>query len=199
MRWDNLFDDLEGQLERELAADEADLALEEERMRLGRLTLRDRLAALLDGVPRSAEWSLRLALTTGEIVPLRPLALGRDWMSGDIRDGSLAGAQCVVPLEHVVGVLLDAAQLSTSLAPVEAPRAGSLASKLTVPFVLRDLARRRAAVELRMTSGAVTGTIDRVGRDHLDIAVHARSEPRRASSIVEHRIVPLAHLVMVRL
>ena len=36
MRWDHLFDDLAGQLEHELRAEEADLQHEEERLRLGR-------------------------------------------------------------------------------------------------------------------------------------------------------------------
>ncbi len=43
MRWDNLFDDLESQLEQELGAEDVDLLAEEERLRLGRLALRDRL------------------------------------------------------------------------------------------------------------------------------------------------------------
>ena len=44
MRWDNLFDDLESQLEQELDAEDIDLLAEEERLRLGRLGLRDRSA-----------------------------------------------------------------------------------------------------------------------------------------------------------
>lgn len=40
MRWEHLFDDLETQLERELTAEELDLEVEEERLRLGRLSLR---------------------------------------------------------------------------------------------------------------------------------------------------------------
>ena len=46
MRWDSLFDDLESQLERERTAEELDLEAEEERLRLGRLAVRDRLLAL---------------------------------------------------------------------------------------------------------------------------------------------------------
>ena len=46
MRWQNLFDDLEGQLESELGAEEVDLLAEEERLRLGRLSLRDRIRAI---------------------------------------------------------------------------------------------------------------------------------------------------------
>ena len=43
MRWDLLFDDLESQLDQEQRDEERALAIEEERLRLGRLTLRDRL------------------------------------------------------------------------------------------------------------------------------------------------------------
>ena len=46
MRWDSLFDDLEGQLAREKSLEETDLAAEEERLRLGRLDLRERLIAI---------------------------------------------------------------------------------------------------------------------------------------------------------
>ena len=46
MRWDLLFDDLESQLDQEQRDEERALALEEERLRLARLTLRDRLTAL---------------------------------------------------------------------------------------------------------------------------------------------------------
>src|ERR1019366_4923637 len=44
--WDNLFDDLESQLEQELTAEEVDLQAEEERLRLARLGIRDRLRSL---------------------------------------------------------------------------------------------------------------------------------------------------------
>jgi hypothetical protein len=42
------------------------------------------------------------------------------------------------------------------------------------------------------------GTIDRVGRDHLDIAVHERGVMRRETAVTEYRIVPFSSLVLVR-
>ena len=50
-----------------------------------------------------------------------------------------------------------------------------------------------------LASGEVHGTIDRVGRDHVDLAVHDRGEPRREGAVREVRIVPLAALLLVRL
>ena len=49
VRWDNLFDDLEGQLENELNAEDLELRAEEERLRLGRLALRQRLTGVVNG------------------------------------------------------------------------------------------------------------------------------------------------------
>lgn len=199
MRWDNLFDDLEGQLEQELRADEADLRIEEERLRIGRLGLRDRLVSVVEGYPRRADYSMRVHLVTGELVRVRPVAIGRDWMSADVRDGSSASVQCIIPFAAVVGVGLDAEQSAHSLAEPEPPRPGSLAAKLTISFVLRDLGRRRQSLELVTRAGGVTGTIDRVGRDHVEIAVHERGEPRRRDAVAEFRLVPLEALVLVRL
>ena len=45
----------------------------------------------------------------------------------------------------------------------------------------------------------VHGTIDRVGRDHLDLAVHEPGSVRRAKEVREVRIMPLGHIVLVRL
>jgi hypothetical protein len=49
MRWDRFFEDLEDQLDSEWEAERAVLDTEAERLRLARVTLRERLAALGDG------------------------------------------------------------------------------------------------------------------------------------------------------
>ena len=105
-----------------------------------------------------------------------------------------------MPLGAVTGVVVDAALVAASLAP---PAAGdghpSLSARLGLTFVLRDLCRRRRAIDLVLGSGQLHGTIDRVGRDHLDLAVHERGTARRASAVDEVRIVPLPLLQLVRL
>lgn len=198
MRWDKLFDDLESQLEREMSADEIGLGVEEERLRLGRLSLRDRLASIHGGAPD--HYVLPIALSDGSRLSVHPTTVGRDWFAADVVDGSVRRIQCVIPLASVVSIAVPAERLPDSLAEVD-DRVGhpSLAARLSLAFVLRDLCRRRAAVDVVLTRLDLHGTIDRVGRDHLDLAVHERGSVRRASNVSEVRMLPLASIVLVRL
>jgi hypothetical protein len=197
MRWDNLFDDLESQLEQELGAEEGDLLAEEERLRLGRLTLRDRIIAMArpgDAPPEQ----LRLALRDGSAVTVAIASIGRDWLVGELI-GARRGS-CLVPLTAVATLLPTSEQLARSVgAELAVEPAVSLSARLGLAFVLRDLCRRRAAVDLSPASGErLHGTIDRVGRDHLDLAEHEPGVPRRAASVGRIRILPFSELVLVR-
>ena len=197
MRWDDLFDDLESQLEQELGAEKADLGAEEERLRLGRLTLRDRLLAMTrasDGVPDQ----LKLAMRDGSVVTVAVGSIGRDWLAGELV-GARRGS-CVVPLAAVAALLPSSEQLARSMTVEPAGESPvSLSARLGLAFVLRDLCRRRAAVDLSTASGErLHGTIDRVGRDHLDLAEHQPGVPRRAASVGGIRILPFGELHLVR-
>jgi hypothetical protein len=198
MRWDNLFDDLESQLEQELGAEEGDLLAEEERLRLGRLTVRDRVIAMTrtDGGPSEP---LRLALRDGSAVTVAVGSVGRDWVVGELI-GARRGS-CVVPLSAIAAILPTPDQLARSViaAASAVEPVVSLSARLGLPFVLRDLCRRRATLDLSTASGeALHGTIDRVGRDHLDLAEHEPGVPRRAASVDRIRILPLGELLLVR-
>lgn len=197
MRWDRLFDDLEGQLEQGISAEERDLAAEEERLRIGRLSIRDRLAALSAVRGRDPSWSVRVQLTTGLTVAFRPTTFGRDWISGDLPE-SPTGAQCVLPVSGIAGLRLTASQVRDTLSPAFPSRPG-VPDRLGIGFVLRDLCRRRAALELHTTLGVLHGTVDRVGRDHLDLAEHEPAVQRRSSAVSGYRTVALSTVVMVRL
>ncbi len=197
MRWDSLFDDLESQLERERTAEELDLEAEEERLRLGRLTMRDRLLALA-AAPGARP--VRIVLVGGVRILVLPHTIGRDWLSAGMPDGR----QCVVPLASIASLSLSQAEVATSL---DASRSGTgaagmshdtVSGRLGLPFVLRDLCRRRRQVELSTPDGPLIGTIDRVGRDHLDLAVHEPGTPRRESAVREVLTVPIARIVLVR-
>lgn len=196
VRWDNLFDDLESQLEQGLDAEDVDLRAQEERLRVARLGIRDRLVALRRSHGRRDDYAVRIALTSGEIVSVRPATVGKDWLSGDIRDGSVTERQCIVPFSAMSGIVVDRDAVRASLEPIADEK--SLAARLGFAFVLRDLARRRSAIEIGTLDGDHRGTIDRVGRDHLDLAVHEPGSPRREREIIAYRMVPLTRIVIVR-
>src|SRR5579875_795555 len=185
MRWDELFADLEAQLEAGIGAEERESDAEEERLRLGRRSLRDRIAAMGQG-----RLPVRLRLVDGAFVDLAPRTVGRDWIAGDL----VGGAQGVLPLHAVAAVLPTAEQVTADLES----EPGALVDRLGLPFVLRDLARRRRPVQLRHRTGGLSGTIDRVGRDHLDLAVHPLDQPRRTPAVQRIEVVALAELVLVR-
>ena len=194
MRWDNLFDDLESQLELELGAEELDLVAEEERLRLGRLGLRERLMALL----RDAE-PVHLTLRESAAIAVRLSAAGRDWVAGDLEDAGGERTAAVVPLAAISSIVPTAQQLARSIRPDPSPEAAtSLSARLGLTFVLRDLCRRRSAVDLVVGATRFHGTIDRVGRDQLDLAEHEPGVPRRDAAVSKFRIVPVSEVSLVR-
>ncbi len=196
MRWDQLFDDLESQLDQEQRDEERALALEEERLRLGRLTLRDRLVAMGRAEGDDSVGSIRIELRGARMLDVRPLAFGRDWMSAAVHTAGSGGGQCIVPLEAIEAVLPTAGQLARSLEPSPAS-SSRLAERIGLPFVLRDLCRRRTPVHLTTDDGRVHGTLDRVARDHLDLALHEPGTLRRDSEVRGIRIIPLERILLV--
>jgi hypothetical protein len=187
VRWDELFADLEGQLEHGLDAEEREAELEEERLRIGRATLRDRVAAIA-----AQPDALRVRLIDGAAIDLVPRTVGRDWVSGDLAGTS---AQGVLPLAAVDALLPTADQLRRSLEP---GAVGAVTDRIGLAFVLRDLARRRRTLQLTTPSGVLAGTVDRVGRDHLDLAVHPADGWRRASAVARIEVVALSRVLLVR-
>lgn len=197
MRWDNLFDDLESQLEQELSADEIDIQAEEERLRLGRLSMRDRITAMRDS--GGIRDPLRVVLSCGMAVAVRPKTVGKDWISGDLVDESRRELQCIIPVTAIASLVLSREQVADSLdASVGQERANGLSERLGLGFVLRDLCRRRRAIDVELASGLVHGTVDRVGRDHLDLAIHDAGTPRRDGAVTQYRVVPFDQIQLVR-
>lgn len=195
VRWDDLFDDLEAQLDQELRAGGDERAREAERLRIARLGLRERLDAM------GTRTELDLVLHDASSVRLRLGSLGRDWLAGEV---SAEGTETpdrglIVPFAAIAAIRVDRdSVLDRSLVHRETP-AASLAPRIGLGFVLRDLARRRRGVDVQTRAGRWHGTIDRVGTDHLDLAVHERSVPRRRSEVREIRLVPFAGLLTVLL
>lgn len=198
MRWDDLFDDLESQMASERDAEERDAWADAERARVGRLLLRERLEAHAAG-SRSAV-PLTLELPAGDRVVLRPTTFGRDWLSGETMTADSRGRGCIVPTSSISAVSIPTPDVPRSLAALP-PTGGAprVSERIGLAFVLRDLCRRRATVEVHTPSGVRSGTIDRVGRDHLDLAVHERDLARRQRNVVHVLIIPFTavHRVML--
>lgn len=193
MQWDHLFEDLEGQLASEIEAERAALDAESERLRISKTELRERLRMLC-----AANATAGIALRDGTRMTARLRALGADWIAVEPLDVLGDGAApAVVPLDSVVTLTLSHDLLLDSLAPVVPTP--SLRERMTLGFVLRDLARRRAPVRLTVSDGSdLHGTIDRAAADHLDIALHDPGEVRRADAVLGFRVVPLRAIVLLR-
>lgn len=128
----------------------------------------------------------------------RPTAVGADWV-GLEASGTRSGA-ALVPLSAIVAVGMAEADVVRSARPLVNAVRPSLAERMTLGFVLRDLARRRTSVGVHLCGGRTfTGTIDRAGVDHLDLALHEPGAQRRASEISGVRLVPLAAIAWVRM
>lgn len=181
-RWDLLFADQDAQLGQarraELEAEVADRA----RREVGRLRLVDRLRPLTGAV-------LRLECPGGLVVEGVLRELGPDWVLVE-EPGRRAA---VVALEHVLGVV-GAGRGS------EVPAgSGGVAERWDLRHVLRGLVRDRAPVVVVLRDGReVTGTLDRVGQDHADLAEHDLDQARRAGAVRQVRLLPLGAVAVVR-
>ncbi len=189
MRWDRFFEDLEDQLDSEWEAERAVLDTEAERLRLSRLSLRERLAALAAaGGPPIVVDLLGGARASGGVHQV-----GADWCALD--PGSRRAGPVIVPLSAIGALHLRAPDLLSS---ARGERLSRIAERMTLGFVLRDLARRRLPVTVESGTSAVSGTIDRAAADHLDLAEHERGEPRSPGEVRSYRIIPLAAVTLVR-
>lgn len=182
MRWERLFADLEAQLD---AAEQADLDAEvadRTRREAARVRLADRLRAAR-GHPVGCH-VLGAGTVAGAI-----LGVGPDW----VLLAEPPGRESLVPL----GVLLGVSGLGTAAA---APgREGVVAARLGLGAALRGVARDRSPVAVTLVDGTtVSGTVDRVGADHFDLAQHAAGEPRRRADVSGVRAVPVPALAVLR-
>lgn len=196
MHWDRLFEDLEGQLASEWESERAVLDAESERLRISRLDLRSRVRALC-----SARASATIELAGGGRVRARLHALGADWAAAtmiEARGASMPRTTRIIPLSAIRGLGIDHGVLLGSLEEAESSTP-DLRERMTLGFVLRDLARRRVAVRILGLDGSdLHGTIDRAGADHLDLALHDPGEARMAGAVSGFRILPFSAVVSVQ-
>jgi hypothetical protein len=178
MRWELLFADLEAQADAtERMAFDADVA---DRGRAERAAL-----ALTDRLRGHLESAVTFRLLDGDRVRGRLADVGADWAL--LEDGG----PVVLPMTAVAGV--------EGLSRLAATAPAVLARRASLGVVLRRLGRDRAPVRVGLLDGTtLTGTIDRVGADHLDLAQHAADEVRRPGVVRGVLVVRLAAVAQVR-
>ncbi len=181
-RWEHLFADLEGLVEREDRAEfDAEMA-DRVRVESGRIRLVDRFRAAVGH--RVTLGLLAQHMATGVVRDVGP-----DWLL-------LAESQArevLVPLS-AVGTVRGLGDLSAVPGSE-----GRVLAKLDLRYALRRLARDRVALTAILATGAaVHGTCDRVGADFVEIAEHAAGEPRRPRAVREVTAVPIGALVLMR-
>lgn len=180
MRWQKLFADLEAQFA--AAASAAELAESASRARAegGSVLLTERLAGAI-GQP------VQLRCRGAGQVAGALTEVGPDWvlLSGE------QGRELLV----VTGAVTVASGLvrRTRAAEEDRPRI-----RTDLRRALRGLVRDRSTVALALVDGGrLTGTLDRVGADFVEIAEHEAGEPRRAAAVRAVHAVPLAALAVV--
>jgi hypothetical protein len=193
MRWDRFFDDLEDQIASEWEAERAALESEAERLRVSRLALRERLETLLplDVDPPT----VALELVDDTIVRAPLAGLGADWVLA-APWGSRTGA-ALVPLASVVSLGIPHDEMLRSARP-GGPTSSAVSRRATFGFAVRDLVRRRSGVSVHLVNArSVSGTVDRAGADHLDLAVHDAGAVRRASEVTAYRVIPFSAIAWI--
>ena len=197
MRWDRLFSDLEARFD-EIADSEAVAEMpDRERVAVGAVSLTQRLGGSL-GQP------IRVRVAGGTAVGGVLSRVGPDWLlvgEGQGRD---------------VLIATRAIALVEGLTAATALPQSAVALRLDLRHAVRGLARDRSPVVVLVGGGAVsnptaaaepgtalsgteiTGTIDRVGADFVEIAVHSAWEPRRAGTVHSVALVPIAAVLLVR-
>jgi hypothetical protein len=182
MRWDALFEDMEAQL-----AAEQRLALESEvseraRVEMAGICLSDRLRGVLGG-------ELSVQLSSGMRVSGVLAHVGSDWIVLNE-----APHEWLMPYSAVV---------SYQGAGRRVLQDSGVRTRLGLASALRGLARDRAEVTVHLAMGALQeralfGVIDRVGKDHFDVAATPAGEARRHGNVSSVFTVPFASLAALR-
>lgn len=181
MRWQRLFTDLQAEFEEAAAREE-------------RAELPSRSRAETSAV-RLAE---RLGGAVGERVSLRCRGAGE--VAGRLEEAGADWALLTDDAGREVLVALPAVVVASGLVRSTAAEPGTrVRAALDLRWALRGLARDRSPVAVVLDDGAVlTGTVDRVGADFVELAEHAPDEFRRAGAVRSVRAVALPAVAAVR-
>lgn len=180
MRWDDLFADLQAQAEALLIAERDAEVAELTRLETSRLQLAGRFRASL-GAP------VRVRCLGGMVLTGRLSAVGGGWLLVE----EDAGREAFLATAAVVSV--------AGLGRLAGGQGTALDAGLGIGRALRGLARDRSVLRACLIdSTVIDGTLDRVGSDYVEFAVHAAGEPRRRAEVREVLVVPISALAVLR-
>lgn len=181
MRWDSLFDDLEAQFSADRALERESEITDRARADMAGIELSDRLRGV-----RGAE--IKVTLVDGNIVRGSLGHVGSEWLV--LIEG---GRQWLIPFAAVV--------CYQGLGRLAQKPESRLKESMGIASALRVLARDRVVLIVHLATGnglgELRGVIDRVGRDHFDLAVVHHGEARRAGSVAAVITVPFGSFTAV--
>jgi hypothetical protein len=181
VRWQQLFADLEARLEAEDARERGLEVADRTRRERALVGMPERLLA-------HRGRALQLRLLGGQVLDAEVADVGLDWVLLHERVGRTA----LVPM----GALLAVSGLAGA---ATSGSAATMARRFGFGYALRGLSRDRAVVALADVSGAtVTGTVDAVGADALELAEHPGDLPRREENVTARRVVPFSAIASLR-
>jgi hypothetical protein len=132
--------------------------------------------------------TLQLRLLGGQVLAGEVVDVGLDWclLAETVGRSALVPTSAFLMLSGLTG-----AATTGSVA--------TMARRFGFGHAARGLSRDRAVVALADVSGStMTGTIDAVGADALELSEHAPDLPRRPENVLARRVVPFAAIASVR-
>jgi hypothetical protein len=180
MRWDDLFADLEAQAQALLVAERETEVADLTRLETSRLELANRLRAALGA-------AVKVRCLGGMVLAGRLSAVGAGWLLLD----EDAGREAFLATAAVVSI--------AGLGRLTGAPGSALDARLGIGRALRGLARDRSVLRACLVDSTVLdGTVDRVGSDFVEFAVHAAGEPRRREDVREVLVLPIGALAVLR-
>lgn len=182
MRWDSLFDDLEAQFLADRALGREAEISERARVDIAGIELSDRLRGV-------AGAEIKVSLRDGSIIRGSVGHVGSEWLV--LVEG---GRQWLIPFAAVLSY--------QGLGRLARKPASRMTQSMGIATALRVLSRDRAdlIVHLAISAGSgrdLRGVIDRVGRDHFDLAVVQQGEVRRVGSVTAVITVPFGSFTAI--
>jgi len=184
VRWNRLFDDLEAQVHQLERSDRVAQVAEQTRAARGGVALLEALTA-----DRGREVSVQ-ARSVGRLLGAIG-DVGEDWFTLDMDiQGPRRRRAVLLPVSSVQSV--------AGLSGFAEQQASASARRFGLRLALRALSRDRSSLRVHLADDIVTGTIERVAHDHVDVAEHPDDQPPRRPQVRTGQTIPLWAICAVR-